>query len=59
MADVTGVYLFNSPWLFRQTLSQLLMFNNIEIGLLIGNFGWVQAVITALAALRSLAYWWR
>eukprot|EP00953_Heterococcus_sp_UTEX-ZZ885_P011497 6658-Heterococcus_DN1.PRE.5 len=40
-ADVTGVYLFNSPWLFRQTLSQLLMFNNIEIGLLIGNFGWV------------------
>jgi hypothetical protein len=41
VADVTGVYLFNSPWLFRQTLSQLLMFNNIEIGLLIGNFGWV------------------
>jgi hypothetical protein len=40
-ADVTGVYLFNSPWLFRQTLSQLLSLNNIEIGLLLGNFSWV------------------
>jgi hypothetical protein len=40
-ADVTGVYLFNSPWLFRQTLSQLLTLNNIEIGLLLGNFSWV------------------
>jgi hypothetical protein len=54
-ADVTGVYLFNSPWLFRQTLSQLLMFNNIEIGLLIGNFGWVAGRDTSTSGAQKFA----
>jgi hypothetical protein len=42
-ADVTGVYLFNSPRLFKQMLSLVLLFSNIEIALLAANFGIVTA----------------
>jgi hypothetical protein len=42
-ADVAGVYLFNSPRLFKQMLSLVLLFSNIEIALLAANFGIVAA----------------